>query len=99
MAVDKKTVGHIAHLARIGITVEEVTRFQKKLSAILAFVEELRSVDTQRVEPIAHVTGRTNAARDDDLKSGKLPGEDHDSFEEQAPGHTDGEIRVPRVLQ
>ena len=99
MAVDKKTVEHIAHLVRIGVTADEVTRFQKELSAIFAFVEELRSVDTQGVEPIAHVTGRTNATRDDDLKSGKLPGEDHDLLEEQAPGHKDGEVRVPRILQ
>lgn len=96
--IDRKTVKRVAHLARIGMESEELERFSAELVKILAFVEELQSVDTDGVEPVAHVTGLLNVSRDD-AEEEALPAQNHDLLEEQAPGHIGkGEIRVPRII-
>ena len=95
--IDKETVARVAHLARIGVSDEEIEKFSGELGKITAFVEELQEVDTEKTEPVGHITGLTNATRKDG--SGEpLPAQDHDLLEEQAPGHVDGEVRVPRII-
>ena len=55
MSVDQATVRRIAHLARIKVTDEDVPHLAQELNAILAFVEELASVDVSGVEPMTSV--------------------------------------------
>jgi aspartyl-tRNA(Asn)/glutamyl-tRNA(Gln) amidotransferase subunit C len=55
MSVDQATVRRIAHLARIAVKEEEVPHLQEELNAILAFVEELGTVDVTGVEPMTSV--------------------------------------------
>ncbi|MBU3901081.1 Asp-tRNA(Asn)/Glu-tRNA(Gln) amidotransferase subunit GatC [Patescibacteria group bacterium] len=59
-------VGHIAKLARIGLSEEEKNRFAKDLSAILDFIEKLKEVDVDKTEPTAQVTGLHSVARPDE---------------------------------
>lgn len=95
--IDRETVKRVAYLSRMGIRDEEIDQFAKELGKITAFVEELQDVDTDGVEPVGHITGLSNSGREDtDTKP--LPAQDHDLLEEQAPGHVDGEVRVPRIL-
>lgn len=61
----KEEVEHVAFLARIGVTDEDVVRYQKDLSSVLAYFEELNAVNTDDVEPIGHITGMTNVFRSD----------------------------------
>ncbi len=61
----QEEVRHIAFLARIGVSDEDVARYQKDLSSVLAYFEELNTVDTDGVEPIGHITGMTNVLRED----------------------------------
>ena len=58
-------VKHIAKLARLQLTPEEVEKMAKELTSILQYVDMLSEVDTTNVEPIAQVTGLTNALRED----------------------------------
>lgn len=95
-------VRHIAQLVRISFTDAETEKFGREFRAILDFVGKLNEVDVERVDPIAHITGRENARREDALADdggAVLPKIAPDLLEEQAPGHTEGEVRVPRVLQ
>lgn len=62
----KEQVQHIADLARLGLTEEELEKFTKDLSRILESVSQLQEVNTDGVEPIAHITGLENAVREDD---------------------------------
>lgn len=96
--LDDKTVRHVADLARLGVSEEDVVKFATELAAILDYVERLRRVDVASTEPLAHVTGHENASREDRAGDPIVPHQDHDLLEEQAPGHKDGEVRVPRVL-
>ncbi len=58
-------VDHVAKLARLGLTEKEKKKFAKELSAILDFVEKLKEVKTEKVEPTAQVTGLENVSRED----------------------------------
>ena len=55
----------LARLARLKLTDDEVKKYQKELSAILGYVEQLDSVDVNGLEPTYQVTGLTNIARPD----------------------------------
>jgi aspartyl-tRNA(Asn)/glutamyl-tRNA(Gln) amidotransferase subunit C len=63
--LSKSEVQKIAQLARIEITEEEAEKYSKELSDILGFVEKLNEVDTEKIEPIAHITGAKNMTRED----------------------------------
>jgi aspartyl-tRNA(Asn)/glutamyl-tRNA(Gln) amidotransferase subunit C len=63
--LSKEEVQKIASLARIEITDKEAEKYSKELSDILVFIEKLNEVDTEKIEPIAHITGAKNMTRED----------------------------------
>lgn len=63
--LSKEDVRHIAKLARLGLSEEEVAKFSTQLSDILGYVELLNEVDTEKVEPTSQVTGLMNIKRKD----------------------------------
>jgi aspartyl-tRNA(Asn)/glutamyl-tRNA(Gln) amidotransferase subunit C len=58
-------VVHIAKLAKLKLSDEEIKKFQKQLSCIIVFVDELKKINTNNVVPTAQVTGLNNVFRDD----------------------------------
>ena len=58
-------VRHIAKLARVNLTDDEVPIFAKELSAILDYIDVLGEVETSNVEPTAQITGQHNSFRED----------------------------------
>jgi aspartyl-tRNA(Asn)/glutamyl-tRNA(Gln) amidotransferase subunit C len=69
----KDQVRHIAKLARLKLSEEEVDKFSKELTSILQYVDMLKEVDTSKVEPTAQVTGQTNVFRDDVIRQKSTP--------------------------
>ncbi|MDD5623256.1 MAG: Asp-tRNA(Asn)/Glu-tRNA(Gln) amidotransferase subunit GatC [Candidatus Peribacteraceae bacterium] len=65
MALSPAQVRHIAKLARLEISDAEVEKYARELSAILDYVEKLKEVKTEGVEPTAQVTGQANVFRSD----------------------------------
>lgn len=61
-------VRHIAKLARLRLTDEEVEKFTTDLTSIFNTIDTLKEVDTKGVEPTAQVTGLTNAFREDKIR-------------------------------
>ena len=70
MHVDETTVRRIARLARIKITDEEAKGLEKELSGILDWVEQLKEVDTEAVEPMTRVVAQDLKMRDDMVTDG-----------------------------
>jgi len=68
MALSHDDVRHIAKLARLHLSDEEVEKFSRELSSILDYIDQLQEVDTSNVEPTAQVTGQTNSFREDEVK-------------------------------
>lgn len=64
-AIDEKTVRHIARLARLELSDEEVGRYTHQLAEILAYVQQLNAVNTEGVEPTAHALAVSNVLRED----------------------------------
>lgn len=61
-------VRHIAKLARLNLSEDEVKKFATELTSILEMVDQLQEVDTEGVEPQLQATGLTNSMRDDEIK-------------------------------
>ena len=86
----------LAKLARLHLDAQDVPRYQKEISAILEYVEQLQAVDVKGLEPSYQVTGQTNVMRSDVVKNyGATPEE----LLKNAPAVSDGHIKVNRVLE
>jgi aspartyl-tRNA(Asn)/glutamyl-tRNA(Gln) amidotransferase subunit C len=92
----KEEVKKIAALARVGITEEEVERYGKDLSAVLDYFKKLEELDTEKVEPIGHITGRINSYREDAHEEFGSLG--RTAILKNAPEVKDGSIKVKSVL-
>ncbi|WP_052888257.1 Asp-tRNA(Asn)/Glu-tRNA(Gln) amidotransferase subunit GatC [Thermogemmatispora carboxidivorans] len=64
--IDRETVLHIAQLARLGLSDEEVELFRQQLSSILEHMAILREADVSGVSPLAHASRLTNVMREDE---------------------------------
>jgi len=95
MSVDSATVRRIAHLARIKVSENDVPHLQNELNAILAFVEELRSVDVEGVEPMNSVMPMPMKKRADIVTDGSIP----EKIVANAPASDDHFFVVPKVVE
>lgn len=95
MSVDQNTVRHIARLARIAVRDDELSALAGELSSILNWVEQLRAVDTEGVEPMTSAVAVAMKMRDDVVTAGDLQRE----VTMNAPGAEDGFYVVPRVVE
>jgi aspartyl-tRNA(Asn)/glutamyl-tRNA(Gln) amidotransferase subunit C len=95
MSVDSATVRRIAHLARIKVTDSEVPALQDELNAILAFVEELKSVDVSRAAPMTSVLPMPMKKRTDEVTDGGIA----NNVVANAPSSEDHFFVVPKVVE
>jgi aspartyl-tRNA(Asn)/glutamyl-tRNA(Gln) amidotransferase subunit C len=63
--IDKQTVKHVAKLARLNLSDEELEKFTKQLEDVLVAFKKIDSVDTKNVEPSFQPTELKNIWRDD----------------------------------
>ncbi|MBU1350095.1 Asp-tRNA(Asn)/Glu-tRNA(Gln) amidotransferase subunit GatC, partial [Patescibacteria group bacterium] len=64
MKLNQKQIQHIANLARLELTEEELKKYSNQLSDILSYINQLKEADTTNVEPTAQVTGMENIFRE-----------------------------------
>jgi aspartyl-tRNA(Asn)/glutamyl-tRNA(Gln) amidotransferase subunit C len=95
MSLTPDEVRHIALLARLGLTDEDVEKFQHQLSDILDYFERLRAVDTESVPPTAYLLDLHNVMRDDE----EAPSADPEDVMKNAPQQQGGFFRVRAVLE
>ena len=94
-SISREDVTHVAHLARLHLTDEEIDRMQTQLSNILESIETLQQVDTSHVGPTASVIQLENVMREDEVRAGLT----RDAALANAPLRDDPFLRVPTVLQ
>jgi aspartyl-tRNA(Asn)/glutamyl-tRNA(Gln) amidotransferase subunit C len=101
MPDDKKTVAgrmdvrYVANLARLDLSAAEADRFQAQLDHIVAYINELRAVDVDAVQPMAHASAIQNVFREDLAR----PGLDHDRALANAPERGDDLFKVPKIVE
>ncbi len=98
MAIQRKDVQHIAHLARIELVAEEEQKFEKELSAILEFVERLDEVDTKNVSPLTGGTTLDTVIRGDEQIDAGLEGKQA-KLMEAVPERKEGWVKVKAVFE
>lgn len=64
--LSKDQVKHIAKLANLKLTSAEINKFQKQLSEVLEYVEQLNKLNTKKVKPTSQVTGLESVFRKDE---------------------------------
>jgi aspartyl-tRNA(Asn)/glutamyl-tRNA(Gln) amidotransferase subunit C len=95
MTIDKQTLEKIAHLARLEIKEEDVEKTLSDMNQMLQFVEKLKEVDTEGVEPLVTMSHEINALRDDEIR----PHLDREKALASAPQKDKHYFRVPKVLE
>jgi len=95
MKLTQEEVRHIAKLARLGLTDEEVNMFGEQLSGILEHAKMLEEVDTEGIEPIAQITGLQSVTFEDKVEPCNLA----DALLEQSPMPKEGHmLKVKNVF-
>jgi aspartyl-tRNA(Asn)/glutamyl-tRNA(Gln) amidotransferase subunit C len=89
--IERDQVLHVARLARLRLSDEEVERMVGELSGILEHVDRIGNLDLEGVEPTSHVVALENVLRADEPR----PSWPRDVVLDQAPEPQDGAFRVP----
>ena len=95
MSVSNEQVRHIARLARIAMSDEEIARLAPELNAIIGWVEQLGEVNTDGVEPLTAVIDQKLRVRDDVVNDGNI----RDQVLANAPEAQHGFFAVPKVIE
>ncbi len=95
MALTLEEVEHIADLARLKLTDEEKALYREQLSAILDYAARLQSLNTSGIPPTSSVLPPRTVLRSDDPR----PGLKRDDLLANAPDTSEGQFRVPPVLE
>ncbi len=94
MSLSRADVEHVAALARLGLTADEVETLREQLSSILEHIAVLDRLDTSAIPPTAQVIALTNVWRDDEERPSLPP----ETVLANAPRQTAGFFEVHAVL-
>lgn len=93
-SISRDEVAHLAKLARLGVTDDELDTFAGQLDQILTSVAQVGEVAAEDIPPTSHAVALTNVFREDVVS----PGLTREQALGGAPAAEDGRFRVPRIL-
>ena len=93
--ITRAEVEHVARLARLSLTDDELERMRKELDAILAYIDKLKTLDIDGVEPTSHAVPLVNVMRGDTV----LPCLPQAEALANAPDRAAEFFRVPRIIE
>jgi aspartyl-tRNA(Asn)/glutamyl-tRNA(Gln) amidotransferase subunit C len=95
MKITGAEVEHVAKLARLALSTQEVETFTGQMDAILAYVEKLNELNTDGIVPTSHAVPVENAFREDTVQ----PSIGVESALKNAPQRSEEFFRVPQVIE
>ena len=95
MSIDNQTVRKVSKLAKIKINEQEETKFIEELNNILGWVDELKKVDTDQIEPMLSVFNESMVMRKDEVSSEIS----EELVLKNAPESKSGFFVVPKVVE
>ncbi len=95
MALDRTDVEKIAHLARLQIDNNDVPEYARNLSNILDLVDQMQSVDTDAVAPLAHPLDAVQRLRADQVSEQNQ----REQLQAVSPAVENGLFLVPKVIE
>lgn len=93
--IDRRDVEQVARLSRLALTEIELERMRGELAAILQYIEKLKAVDVEGVEPTSHAVPVVNVMREDEVE----PPFDPEAMMRNAPDRSGEFFRVPRIIE
>ncbi|MFA6375986.1 MAG: Asp-tRNA(Asn)/Glu-tRNA(Gln) amidotransferase subunit GatC [Candidatus Paceibacterota bacterium] len=94
--ISKEEIQHIAKLARLGLSDNDIAKYQKELSAILGYVDKLKEVDVEGVKPFTHSVDISNVLRLDEKI--ERTAEDSGKLKKQMPQTKNEYLKVRSVF-
>lgn len=91
----EEQVRHIANVARIAVSEEQVATYAKQLDEVLQDAQILDEVNTDNVEPTIHAINLQNVLREDEVKESLS----NEEALKNAADYLDGQVKVPSVLE
>ena len=88
-------VDHVARLARLALSDAEKAAMGEQLGRILAYIDKLKELSVEGVEPTSHAVPMLNVMRDDEVE----PPLDRDEMMANAPDRVGEFFRVPRIIE
>ena len=95
MSIDNKTVKKVSKLAKIRINEREESKLIEELNNILGWVDELKKVDTEKIEPMLSVFNESMVMRKDEVSSATSD----ELVLKNAPESKSGFFVVPKVVE
>jgi len=95
MTINLKTIKHISKLSRISVDDEKAKKLAGDMNSIFDFIEKLKELDTDNVEPLTSVAETTLKLRIDEVKSGNI----REQVLKNSPGENEDFFVVPRVVE
>lgn len=94
--ISDKTIEDISVLAKLSLTAEEKAEAKKDMEKMLAYIDKLNELDTEGIEPAAHIFPMENVFREDVIKpfAGGC-----DVILENAPEKRNGSFVVPKTVE
>jgi aspartyl-tRNA(Asn)/glutamyl-tRNA(Gln) amidotransferase subunit C len=93
--ISMREVEHVARLARLELSEAEKERMRRELDRILSYIDKLRALDTDQVEPTSHAVPMTNVMREDAPR----PSFPQDEMLSNAPERSGEFFRVPKIIE
>jgi aspartyl-tRNA(Asn)/glutamyl-tRNA(Gln) amidotransferase subunit C len=95
MAISKETVEYVANLARIELQPKELEKLSQQLQGILDFIDKLKKLNIENIQPTSHILPINNVLRDDNLKESLSP----EKALSNAPAKEGTFFVVPKVIE
>ncbi|MCF7982201.1 MAG: Asp-tRNA(Asn)/Glu-tRNA(Gln) amidotransferase subunit GatC [Pseudomonadales bacterium] len=95
MTIQRTDVQNAAHLARIAIDENDIEGYTQDLANILALVDQMQTINTDEIEPMAHPTDAIQRLRPDQVTEENQ----RDHFQQIAPATENGLYLVPKVIE
>jgi aspartyl-tRNA(Asn)/glutamyl-tRNA(Gln) amidotransferase subunit C len=95
MSLTTQDIDKIAHLARLGVSDDDRTRYTDSLNSILGLIDDLQAVNTQGIEPLAHAFEVTQPLREDVVTERNR----REDYQRIAPATEAGLYLVPKVIE
>ena len=95
MTIDLKTIKHISKLSRISVDDEKAKKLVGDMNSIFDFIEKLKELNTDNIEPLTSVAETTLKLRVDEVKSGNI----REQVLKNSPDENEDFFVVPRVVE
>ena len=95
MFVSKEEIIHIANLANLNLSEEEILKYSKEITDILEFTQIVNDINTDEIKETIGINGEYNVFRKDEIKE-PIP---KNELLKNAPSECDGMFRIPKVIK